>query len=105
MAFAAEIQGASSGASPSWTSSACVQRSPTRRKVRRIPCVERTIRSSPSEKRQPGTLVILDRFPGSRLLRLALGQLHPEVRLDEAVEVAVEHGAGVADLVVGPQVL
>ena len=36
---------------------------------------------------------------------VALGQLHPQVGFDEAVEVAVEHGAGVADLVIGPQVL
>ena len=42
---------------------------------------------------------------GSRLLRLPLGQLHAEVGLDEAVELAVEHRAGVADLVAGPQVL
>ena len=32
-------------------------------------------------------------------------ELHAQVRVDEAVEAAVEHGAGVADLVVGPQVL
>ena len=37
--------------------------------------------------------------------RLPLGELHPEVGLDEAVDSAVEHGAGVADLMAGPQIL
>ena len=39
------------------------------------------------------------------LSRLPAGELPAEVGVDEAVEVAVEHGAGVADLVAGPQVL
>ena len=38
-------------------------------------------------------------------VRAPLGELHPQVGFDEAVDVAVEDGAGVADFVVGPQVL
>ena len=36
---------------------------------------------------------------------MALRELHPEIALDEAVDVAVEHGAGVADFEAGPRVL
>ncbi len=35
----------------------------------------------------------------------AFAELHAQVGFDEAVDLAVEHGARVADFVVGPQVL
>src|SRR4051812_28390806 len=56
--------------------------------------------------RGPGPRARRPRRFVSRLRQVgSLGQLHPEIGLDEAVNTAVEDRARVADLVAGPEVL
>src|SRR5450759_2443604 len=57
--------------------------------------------------RRPGALAGTVRSPGvAALCLVAFGAAFPaDPGLDEAVDVTVEHGAGVADLVLGAQIL
>src|SRR3954471_6062811 len=84
----------------------CRQRStPQWKPSRRCPVWIVRVHSSGRSSEKYSGIALGSAFPGSRLLRLALLELHPQVGLDEAVEVAVEHRAGVAHLVVGAKVL
>src|SRR5262249_50914999 len=79
----------------------CAQRSPRRAKTALKSELVKTRRSPLSDQEASA------RGTRSRLGQVgrALGELHAEVRLDEAIDLAIEHGARVADFVVGPQVL
>ena len=75
---------------------------PTERQARRATSHDRRARGRPRQVlgRSDELIDGCDTPRPSRRDRpAALFELHPQVRLDEAVEAAVEHGARVADLV------